>query len=290
MVGNLEVSGKFNGKCEKKGDILNLEIILKGNGNLHNADYPKLILPKGLMNYGTPKIAEDYTFNAKGCEGKITITYAIQSKNDEPKFIKRQAITYFDPEKVSYITLFIDGLTSKHTTSTAVNEPKGQTQVIQKKSAPTPKIKSEKKSNKSLPWMPIGLASLLAIGVTSSLLLRKNYTLNRNAKKTTSHSPANNWQDLDKESQRIIEIGSIEKWDNLLFKCICLKMGLTTSEFNKTELMASFESKFPHFDSSRLKEVFAKIEMEKYGMNHSDSSKNELANDVLSQFKKIKNA
>jgi len=290
MVGNLEASAKFNGKCEVKGDILNLEIILKGAGNLHNADVPKLLLPKGLMNYGSPKIEEDFTFTAKGCEGRVTITYAIQSKNNDQKIIKRQAISYFDPVKAEYITVYIDGLTSKMASLSSPVAENNQTQVIQKKTSEPAKRLSTKNTKPSFPWLAFSIGCLFVISISSFLILKKTKPSHRKAIKANASTPQQTWIGLENEAHNIIESGTLEKCDALLLKAISLKVGNTMHVFDKSKLMTLFEEKFPHFDSNKLTTLFSKLESAKYGMNNSEMSQIELSKEVHSLFRAIKNA
>jgi hypothetical protein len=290
MVGNLEASGKYNGKCEVKGDILNLEIILKGTGNLHNVDVPKLLLPKGLMNYGSPKIEEDFTFTAKGCEGKVTITYAIQSKNNDQKIIKRQAISYFDPVKAEYITVYIDGLTSKMASLSSPVAENNQTQVIQKKTSEPAKRLSTKNTKPSFPWLAFSIGCLFVISISSFLILKKTKPSYRKAIKANASTPQQTWIGLENEADNIIENGTLEKCDALLLKAISLKVGNTMHVFDKSKLMTLFEEKFPHFDSNKLTTLFSKLESAKYGMNNSEMSQIELSKEVHSLFRAIKSA
>jgi len=104
-VGKFEFSRNYEQKDYKEGDVIELTLVISGEGNLHNIDKPKLKLPKGMAQYGDAIVEDDYTFGYKGSEGQIKYTYHIQLNQSGDIVIPEQTVSYFDPAKEEYVTL-----------------------------------------------------------------------------------------------------------------------------------------------------------------------------------------
>jgi len=107
-VGKFEVTQKIESKKLKQGDVFTLELIISGEGNLHNLDKPKLPLPAGMVVYGDPTLTEDFTFGSRGAQGSISYTYNIQVTKEGAQKVPAIGISYFDPELEKYVTVVAD--------------------------------------------------------------------------------------------------------------------------------------------------------------------------------------
>ena len=112
-VGTFEFSRNYEQKDYKEGDVIELTLVISGEGNLHNIDKPKLKLPKGMLQYGDAIIEDNYTFGYKGSEGQIKYTYHIQLNQSGDLVIPEQTVSYFDPTKEEYVTLNVASISLK---------------------------------------------------------------------------------------------------------------------------------------------------------------------------------
>lgn len=104
-VGEFEVAQHHLAKKIKQGDIIQVDVIVSGKGNLHAIETPILPLPKGMNTYGDAEVKEDYVFNVHGAEGKITYTYHIQVTREGEQTIQPVKIAYFNPKEEKYISV-----------------------------------------------------------------------------------------------------------------------------------------------------------------------------------------
>src|SRR5690606_17678920 len=96
-VGNFEINQVVTAKDLKQGDVLTLEVVISGQGNLHNIEKPRIPLKSGMIIYGDPTIEEDFTFTSAGAVGQVTFTYNIQVTKSGDQQIDPVSIAYFDP-------------------------------------------------------------------------------------------------------------------------------------------------------------------------------------------------
>ena len=104
-VGEYRMAQKNPTKDIQAGDVITLELVISGVGNLHNSNTPKLKLPKGCSIYGDPERVENIDFTENGAEGSITYRYNIQVLETQDLEFQAPSISYFNPEKEKYITI-----------------------------------------------------------------------------------------------------------------------------------------------------------------------------------------
>ncbi|TNE55342.1 MAG: hypothetical protein EP338_03495 [Bacteroidetes bacterium] len=109
LIGKYQMEAKLDRKTGKEGDVLRLELVLSGKGNLHNMDTPKLKLSKGLMVYGDPEIEEQIDFGMSGAEGSLVYRFNVQLLEGGKQKIDEISLSYFDPEEEKYKTLKQEG-------------------------------------------------------------------------------------------------------------------------------------------------------------------------------------
>lgn len=107
-VGVFDISQKVELKKLKQGDVFTLDVIISGNGNLHNLDKPKLLLTNGMIVYGDPVLTEEYTFGSKGASGQIIYTYNIQVTKSGTYKMPAVGLAYFDPFLEKYVSIQAD--------------------------------------------------------------------------------------------------------------------------------------------------------------------------------------
>lgn len=103
-VGEFEVEQNVDPKKIKQGDIVQVNVVVSGKGNLHAIEAPVLPLPKGMNTYGDAEVKEDYIFNSQGAVGKITYTYHVQVTKEGDQTIKPVKIAYFNPKEEKYVS------------------------------------------------------------------------------------------------------------------------------------------------------------------------------------------
>ncbi len=104
-VGEFAVEQNCGAKKMKQGDIIQVDVIVSGAGNLHAIETPVLPLPKGMTTYGDAEVKEDYIFNSQGAVGKVTYTYHVQVTKEGDQTIKPVKIAYFNPKEEKYVTV-----------------------------------------------------------------------------------------------------------------------------------------------------------------------------------------
>jgi len=102
-VGQFEVNQKCKSKKIKIGDIIEIEVEVSGQGNLHAIETPKVNFPKNMTTYGTPHKYEEYQFCSNGAKGKITYVYPVQVDKEGTQVIPPVSIAYFDPKLKKYV-------------------------------------------------------------------------------------------------------------------------------------------------------------------------------------------
>lgn len=104
-VGEFSIEQNCGAKKMKQGDIIQVDVIVSGAGNLHAIEAPVLPLPKGMNTYGDAEVKEDYIFNSQGAVGKVTYTYHVQVTKEGDQTIKPVKIAYFNPKEEKYVTV-----------------------------------------------------------------------------------------------------------------------------------------------------------------------------------------
>jgi hypothetical protein len=164
MVGNLSVESEVSKTEIKKGDVFSIKLTLIGSGNLHNTDYPKLQLPKGLTLYGDPKADEKYVFTANGAVGKINLEYTIQVNKGGSFSIPPIEISYFDIKLKKYVSLKTDEINLKgEEVKMASVQSKGKTTVIAERREGENNKDVNNNSFLKSPFLWISISSVLLI-------------------------------------------------------------------------------------------------------------------------------
>lgn len=107
-VGNFDVKQNVAIKDLKQGDVFQLDVIVEGEGNLHNIEQPKLPLNKGMVVYGDPTVEENWVVGSHGTKGTITYKFNVQVTKEGAQAIPGVAIGYFDPKQEKYVTKIAD--------------------------------------------------------------------------------------------------------------------------------------------------------------------------------------
>lgn len=110
-VGEFSSSIKFVEKNIKQGKVFPFVVKVKGKGNIHNIDVPKIKLPDGVTQYGEVEINEDIEFSAEGAEGTKEFTFYLQSEVHGKVNFEGVEIAYFSPVTETYQTAKSAGVT-----------------------------------------------------------------------------------------------------------------------------------------------------------------------------------
>lgn len=104
-VGTFEITQKCKTKQANQGDIVQLQVSIRGRGNLHAIETPPLNLPAGMSEYGDPEIHQNYSFTSEGAVGSIDFIYHIQLAKSGKQTIPPVQVSYFDPKKEKYVKI-----------------------------------------------------------------------------------------------------------------------------------------------------------------------------------------
>lgn len=164
MVGKLEMETHVSKTEVKKGDVFSIKLILSGSGNLHNIDYPKLQLPKGLTRYGDPNVSEKYSFTSNGADGKITLEYTVQVNKEGSYNIPPIEVAFFNPKTAKYEVLKSAEINLKGSTiEVAKSNTLGSTKVISERNIDSANEAQDTRSKNNNEFLWISLSSLLLI-------------------------------------------------------------------------------------------------------------------------------
>lgn len=292
FVGSLEAKCQYNGTCDKKGDIIKLELVLTGKGNLHNVDAPKLILSKGLIQFGKPALTEAYSFGAQGAEGKIIYNYTLQSTNNERKEINDLLISYFNPEKEAYVTLTLDGFKSTDVQTNTPITKKGTTTVIKPDNINKPTEPTT--SNKNLiTWGILSLGSVLFLATIGLIYLRKkpaqiNPSISdTKINKQPTLSPQISAAMLNEQFENAINQGSISDIERIIFNAIALGLNKNPAHETKETLLAELRL-LNESDANQLHAWYLSVQQAKYGLNVNDIDDKEMISESKAIYELIK--
>jgi hypothetical protein len=292
FVGSLEAKCQYNGTCDKKGDIIKLELVLTGKGNLHNVDAPKLILSKGLIQFGKPALTEAYSFGAQGAEGKIIYNYTLQSTNNERKEINDLLISYFNPEKEAYVTLTLDGFKSTDVQTNTPITKKGTTTVIKPDNIKKPTEPTT--SNKNLiTWGILSLGSVLFLATIGLIYLRKkpaqiNPSISdTKINKQPTLSPQISAAMLNEQFENAINQGSISDIERIIFNAIALGLNKNPAHETKETLLAELRL-LNESDANQLHAWYLSVQQAKYGLNVNDIDDKEMISESKAIYELIK--
>jgi hypothetical protein len=104
-VGDFSITRTISSDSYKQGDVVQMDVQVTGVGNIHLLQEPDIDLPDNIQVYGDPIIKEDFKFNNKGAEGKVTYTYNIQLLDSGQIKIPKIRYAYFDLKKEEYVVL-----------------------------------------------------------------------------------------------------------------------------------------------------------------------------------------
>ncbi len=234
MVGKLAMESQISKTQIKKGDVFTIKLNLQGSGNIHNIDYPKLHLPKGLTLYGDPKADEKYVFTANGAEGSIQLEYTIQVNNDGSFTIPPIEVTYFDIKSKKYVNLNCKeiNLIGEEVKMASVNS-KGKTQVIAERREGENSKLLDKKSFLKSPFLWISISSVLLITGFIGFAGKSKKSVNIVFDKSTLQQKQRvvfTWNDVESQLA-LAEIAFQNKDNNSLFSALenAILLGLKVS-------------------------------------------------------------
>lgn len=109
-VGNFTVTASIDKKDITTDDVANLQLVIKGSGNLKLIEAPVLKLPNGLVAYD-PQIQDTVTDRTTTISGSKTITYAITPRTPGDYNLPGGTFSYFNPQTGKYVTVTTEPFT-----------------------------------------------------------------------------------------------------------------------------------------------------------------------------------
>jgi hypothetical protein len=104
-VGKYSLQTSISNTSAKVGDVITLEMNVKGTGNLHTISKPKLNLPDGLSIYGDPEIKEELDYTDEGVTGFKKFIFHLKVNKGGKIDLPNLSISYFDPSLKKYVTV-----------------------------------------------------------------------------------------------------------------------------------------------------------------------------------------
>ena len=211
-VGFFEMTCNLKNINVKHGDVVDLEIIVTGTGNLHHTDRPIVKLPEGIVLYGDPDVKENFEFSEEGAKGNIVYTYHLQLNTSGVFDFYPTSISYFSPAKKRYIqiksnAIHLDVLGNKVLANNTSNSSTANT--IKEKNLDKPSslvTKNKKTSNfsDSVYFWPSVISPFLLV------LFAGFYFVSTNKKNNSPSTPKLNTEGLQKliselENEMIID-------------------------------------------------------------------------------------
>jgi len=290
FVGTLDAKCKYSGSCDRKGDVLTLEIILSGKGNLHNMESPKLDIGPGLLQFGKPSISEEFTFGAQGADGKVIYTYRLQASNHLKKSIKALQISYFNPEKAAYVTLKLDGYKSTEIQPNKPINKQGNTKVINTEKSTKGKQEVVSK-NYSILLGGLSLAAVLLLGALGWLMYHKKTQsqLEDSVKQADliNEKTLPTLSELDEQMNQAMESEDLNLIESLLFTILEIKFNEDPSSRNKGGLLDRLRI-YNWNDYEMLNSWYLKNQQAKYGIDSKDINPKQRLKEGVSIYKHLR--
>ena len=289
MVGELEAACKYSGTCAKKGDMVHIELVLTGKGNLHNIEAPKLTLSKGLILYGKPAVTEEYSFTAAGAEGKVIFDYQVQSTNASKKEIAPIKISYFNPAKESYATITLDGFSSKETEIDQSVHKKGSTTIVKNNK----KEQAYPKSLTNSSFVAIAIFSAAALLFLASIafffLRRKANVLNTETKETSlpKDTVIVNIENLNTQFSEAVSNQNLKEIESLIFQYLSMSF-FQNSNSSREQILDKINADSAN-EKIGLHQWYNAVQQVKYGLQYEGKNSEELVKESTIIFDRIKN-
>ncbi|MCO5258513.1 MAG: BatD family protein [Crocinitomicaceae bacterium] len=295
-VGEFSIEQKYpSNQKVKQGDIIQLDLIISGKGNLHAIESPTIQLPAGMNTYGDAEVNEDYAFTSQGASGKITYTYHVQATKAGMQTIKPVSIAYFNPKTEKYETA-----QASNSIQIAVQENKAFNIQEDTKEIENNPLESDKQYNynkvkelltpkNSWIWYSSGGALLLS-ALIFFLMKRKK---EEQPEETTApkidvvkeqpidisvvQASINRLEFYLKQQHSELFYATLEK---TLIHILNYKLQKPEhSEATRNELLNELSLSVPQL-SSQLKSLFNKCDFSRYGMGSDESEMEQLLNEV----------
>jgi hypothetical protein len=284
MVGRLSMNCELNKKEIKKGDVFSIKMSLQGIGNLHNIDFPKMQLPKGLTLYGDPKEVEKFTFTSNGAEGKIDLEYTIQVNKEGSFTIPPIEVSYFDVKTKKYVTIKSDQIKlDGNEVQLSSTNSKGKTTIItEKQNNQIGSNESENDSFFSSPFVWVSLSSLVLIAgffALASRTKKKSPTIAFDKSiSIDTISIKHTWNDVENhlvEAENAIKLNDsnqlILSCENALLTGIRVVLNEHSSSISTAELLQRFRNNIENEEfSDDLKLMLEKCQNARFGWGLSD--------------------
>ena len=290
FVGTLDAKCKYSGSCDKKGDVLTLEVVLSGKGNLHNVEAPVLDLSEGLIQFGKPSVSEEFTFGPQGADGKVIYTYRLQATNPLKKSINPLEISYFNPEKAAYVTLSLEGFKSTEIQPNKPIKKQGTTTVIKAENS-TKMIQEPSNPNNTILWGGLSFAAVLLLGAVGLFFYRKKLqpVLKESTTKTESipeiSFPTGN--ELEQQFNQAMESGDLNHLESLLFTMLGIAFNENPVNQNKGLLLDRLRTS-NESDYEMLHAWYLKNQQAKYGIKPEVLDQKQWLTEGASIYKHLK--
>ncbi|MGB0933819.1 MAG: BatD family protein [Lishizhenia sp.] len=301
-VGDFSISSKYKANKLKKGEVFELIVTVKGKGNIHNIENPKLILPKGLVVYGDPVVKDSIVFSSDGASGAVELTYNIQALEADKYTIEPIEIAYFDTKSEKYKTvkskkvlLNVVGTKSAEPNKKPVSKPKKENNQLKTILVQNthPAEKRTEFYTSQLFWSTTSAPVLLGLlfGFFFKYRNENKDTIEKNTKIKSAKKVAE--QHLNQAKSALSSSNSelfyleIEKSIKLY---IALKLGLTETEITRNTLKSlTKQEKISTMSSNNLTAIFDKCDQVRFGFESSQKIETEtlaLTENTLHQLDK----
>lgn len=273
-VGNFKISADLSSTRLDQGKVVELKVIVKGHGNLHNIERPKIYLPAGLAFYGDPEVTDSINYSSRGSEGSKSFTFFIQANRPGNIQINPIKIAFFNPIsekyetsqcKVKTLRVKSNGEEIKEIPSAIKEEVRTPTM----QPYITERIGVDRSSSPlfsgwqgaALLFSPIMLGLVLGLGVR----IKNKKTESLYAKRMLSQHRIDALNDIKKLREENTNIDKLEELMRLLVRFLASEFKVDKGEISRSLLKAKVPNEISEEIHSKLIYVFDEIDAMKYG-------------------------
>jgi hypothetical protein len=236
-----------------------------------------LDLSQGLIQFGKPSVAEEFTFGPQGADGKVIYTYRLQATNPSEKSIKPLEISYFNPEKAAYVTLRLEGFKSTEIQPNKPIKKQGTTTVIPSEKSKN-KFQEPSNQNNTILWGVLSLAAVVLLGAVGLFYYRQKPqpVVNKSATNTETSPKISlpTVNELEQQFNLAMESGDLNRLESVLFTILAMAFKENPATQHKG-LLLNLLRVGNEGDYEMLQTWYLKNQQVKYGINPADLDQTE---------------
>lgn len=303
-VGDFRVERQIDSQSLKQGEVLKMTVIIAGMGNLQNIIEPSLNLPKGFTVYGDPVVTNTYSFGPHGAEGEIVYEYNIEVKKAGDISLPASTISFFNPSEEKYIQATSNEIliSVEKNENYIVHEPTEDDEKTTELVIHRSKIKENAEIinldsfyGKPGFWGGVS-APILASFLFILFARRKDKSEDKAIIKRKKAAKDSEFKERVSTAKGLLESGSDSEFyshvESALRKAFEIEMNFEEDRLiTKADIRSYIEESHKSELNNTVNSVFTTCEQSKYGFASTNTSRNDILNDlkeVVGQLKNVK--